>query len=54
MYKYKMIAYCLNGSIHTEIKSNNIEFLNKYKNKVNYRIQIFEKRKSWHCIYSEI
>ena len=35
--------------------SNNLEYFNKYKNKENYRIKIFQKvNNRWKIIYSEL
>ena len=47
MYKYKMEVYRTGEkeSFRNE-KSNNIKYFDKYKNKVNYKIRIFEKVKN--------
>lgn len=35
-------------------KSNNLEYFDRYKNKTNYKIKIFQKVKNrWQLIYSE-
>lgn len=56
MYKYKMEVYRTGEkeSFRNE-KSNNLKYFDKYKDKVNYKIKIFEKVKNrWKLIYSEI
>lgn len=55
MYKYKMEVYRTGEkeSFRNE-KSNNLTYFDKYKDKVNYKIEIFEKVKNrWKLIYSE-
>ena len=57
MYKYKMEVYKTwdeKGLVTTQ-KSNNISYFDKYKNKNNYRIKIFQKVKNrWKLVYSEL
>lgn len=41
------------GLIKTE-KSNLLEYFDRYKNRINYKIKIFQKVKNrWELIYSE-
>ena len=52
---YKMEAYRTEDKtlFNTE-KSNNLEYFEKYKNRSNYKIKIFQKVKNkWKLIYSE-
>ena len=57
MYQYKMEVYKTwdkKGLVTTQ-KSNNISCFDKYKNKSNYRIKIFQKVKNrWKLVYSEL
>lgn len=56
MYKYKMKVYKTGEkeSFRNDW-SNNLNYFDKYKGRVNYKIEIFEKVKSrWKLIYSEL
>lgn len=52
---YKMIAYNRwDGGRHYPQYSNNIEFFDRYKNKENYRIEIYKLvGKKYKMIYKE-
>ena len=53
MYKMEVYRSEENTLFKTE-KSNNLEYFDKYKNKTNYKIKIFQKVKNrWKLIYSE-
>lgn len=52
---YKMEVYRMEDKklFRTE-KSNNLEYFDRYKNRSNYKIKIFQKIKNrWELIYSE-
>lgn len=53
--KYKLVSY-QNGSnkVYYTTMSNNLEFFDRYKNKTNYKIQIYKKGKKWELIYDEV
>ena len=51
---YKMVSYNSDGKIYYISKSNNLSFFDRYKNKQNYKIQIYKKAKKWELIYSEL
>ena len=55
MYKYKMEVYKTeNGEIFRTENSNNLEYFNRYKNRSNYKIKIFQNEKNeWNLIYTE-
>ena len=53
---YKMEAYRTEEKtlFRTE-KSNNLKYFDRYKNRTNYKIKIFQKVKNkWNLIYSEV
>ena len=56
MYQYKMECYRTeDNTLFIKDGSNNLEYFNKYKNKENYRIKIFQKvNNRWKIIYSEL
>ena len=56
MYKYKMESYKTeDNTLFIKDGSNNLEYFNKYKNKTNYKIKIFQKvNNRWKMIYSEL
>lgn len=56
MYKYKMEVYkTKDNTLFIKDGSNNLEYFNKYKNKTNYKIKIFQKvNNRWKVIYSEL
>lgn len=56
MYKYKMESYrAEDNTLFMKENSNNVEYFNKYKNKENYKIEIFQKvNNRWKKIYSEL
>ena len=53
MYKMEVYRSEENTLFRTE-KSNNLEYFDRYKNRTNYKIKIFQKIKNrWKLIYSE-
>ena len=52
---YKMISYCReDGQKHTEQRSNNPAYFDRYKGKTNYFIEIYQKSGNrWKLIFSE-
>jgi hypothetical protein len=53
MYKMEVYRTEEKTLFKTE-KSNSLEYFDKYKNRSNYKIKIFQKVKSkWELIYSE-
>lgn len=54
MYKYQMKVYNENNELWNIEKSNNINYYDKFKNKENYKIKIYERiNNKWILIYSE-
>ena len=51
---FKMVAYNSDGKIYYISKSNNLSFFDRYKNKTNYKIQIYKKGRKWQLIYDEL
>ena len=53
---YKMEVYrAEEKTLFTTEKSNNLEYFDRYKNRANYKIKIFQKVKNkWNLIYSEV
>lgn len=53
--KYKLEAFNLDNVLFNTIYSNNLDYLELYKNRTNYRIKIFQKiSNKWKIIYSEL
>ena len=52
---YKMEVYrAEEKTLFKTEKSNNLEYFDRYKNRTNYKIKIFQKVKNrWKLIYSE-
>lgn len=52
---YKMEVYVTETKeLYRTEKSNNLEYFDKYKNRTNFQIKIFQKIKNkWQLIYSE-
>ena len=54
MYKMEVYRAEEKTLFRTE-KSNNLEYFDRYKNRTNYKIKIFQKVKNkWNLIYSEV
>lgn len=54
MYKMEVYRAEEKTLFRTE-KSNNLEYFDRYKNRTNYKIKIFQKVKNrWKLIYSEV
>ena len=54
MYKMEVYKTEEKTLFRTE-KSNNLEYFDRYKNRTNYKIKIFQKVKNkWNLIYSEV
>ena len=54
MYKMEVYRTEEKTLFRTE-KSNNLEYFDRYKNRTNYKIKIFQKVKNrWKLIYSEV
>lgn len=54
MYKMEVYRAEEKTLFRTE-KSNNLEYFDRYKNRTNYKIKIFQKIKNrWKLIYSEV
>ena len=54
MYKMEVYKAEEKTLFRTE-KSNNLEYFDRYKNRTNYKIKIFQKVKNkWNLIYSEV
>ena len=53
---YKMEVYrAEEKTLFKTEKSNNLEYFDRYKNRTNYKINIFQKVKNrWKLIYSEV
>lgn len=53
--KYKLVAYKNeDNKVYYISKSNNLEFFDRYKNKTNYKIQIYKRGRKWELIYDEL
>ena len=52
---YKMEVYGAEKTLFKTEKSNKLEYFDRYKNRTNYKIKIFQKIKNrWILIYSEV
>ena len=53
--KFKLEAFDLDNVLFNTIYSNNVDFLEQYKNKTNFRVKILQKiSNKWEVIYSEL
>ena len=53
--KFKLEAFDLDNVLINTIYSNNLDFLEQYKNKTNFRVKILQKiSNKWEVIYSEL